>query len=212
MGKGWAVYLYIKRDGMKDKFLKEGFSRLDPFITIGEVGKLRVVYDKLLNDKERTANLRSDLSGGSPDKGVVEKITQIMRPSLLEKDLLETTAYHSALKWAKELLGEDMELDFDMLINKAPYTDTPTPWHQDAAYWIKLPDKRSVSCWIALDEVYEENGCMWFVPRSGDMQIVPHKALPNGGALYCETPLENTVCVPLGAGGVYVSRRIYPAL
>ncbi len=186
---------------MKDKFLKEGFTHLDQLISSDEVQNLRIIYDELLSDKERTANLRSDLAGGQNQGGAVEKITQIMRPSTLELDLLQSTAYDSALQCAIELLGEDMELDFDMLINKAPFTDTPTPWHQDAAYWIKLPDKRSVSCWIALDDVNEENGCMWFVPKEEDIKVVPHQALPNAGALYCDTPLEKAISVPLMAGG-----------
>jgi len=94
-----------------------------------------------------------------------------------------------------------MALDFDMLINKAPHTDTPTPWHQDAAYWMKMPDKRAVSCWIALDDVYEENGCMWFIPKDDDLGILEHTSLPNGRALYCETDTSSAQCISLNAGG-----------
>lgn len=187
---------------MKNKFLTEGFSHLESLVSIDEVQNLGILYDELLNDKKRTANLRSDLSGGEKKKNKVEKITQIMRPSTIEPRLLESVAYKNALDWAKELLGDDMELDFDMLINKAPFTDTPTPWHQDAAYWIKLPDKRSVSCWIALDEVYEDNGCMWFIPREKEMEIEAHQAMPNGGALYCDvTNLNKAESVSLSSGG-----------
>ena len=31
---------------------------------------------------------------------------------------------------------------------KAPHTDTITPWHQDQSYWLDMPDKRAVSCWV----------------------------------------------------------------
>lgn len=187
---------------MKNKFLTEGFSHLESLVSIDEVQNLGILYNELLNDKKRTANLRSDLSGGEKKKNKVEKITQIMRPSTIEPRLLKSVAYKNALHWAKELLGDDMELDFDMLINKAPFTDTPTPWHQDAAYWIELPDKRSVSCWIALDEVYEDNGCMWFIPREREMEIEAHQAMPNGGALYCDvTNLDKAESVPLSSGG-----------
>ncbi|WP_148232061.1 phytanoyl-CoA dioxygenase family protein [Maribacter sp. HTCC2170] len=186
---------------MKNKFVRDGFAYLEQLIPVTEVERLRTIYDMLLGDKERTTGLRSDLSGGNTQGATVEKITQIMRPSILEPDLLNSKAYEVATKYAKELLGQDMELDFDMLINKAPFTDTQTPWHQDAAYWIELPDKRSVSCWIALDDVCEENGCMWFVPKEKDLTILPHKALPNGGALYCEPSENNAICVPLNMGG-----------
>ncbi len=186
---------------MKEEFLKQGFARKDELIDPDEVTALRIIYDRLLGDKLRTAGLRSDLSGASPVEGQQEKITQIMRPSLLEPLLVESLVYDKALAQARILLGEDMAMDFDMLINKAPNTATETPWHQDAAYWIEMPDKRAVSCWIALDEVYVDNGCMWFIPRNGLHEVLPHKALPGGGALYCKTDTDQAVPIRLSAGG-----------
>lgn len=187
---------------MKELFLSKGYTYLVQLIPLDEVEELRVVYNELLHDKKRTAHLRADLAGGESDNKKVEKITQIMRPSLVEPKLKKHRVYEIARAYAQELLGEDMELDFDMLINKAPFTNTPTPWHQDAAYWIKLPDKRSVSIWIALDEVHEENGCMWFIPKTDEMNVVAHQALPKGGALYCEVDnLDNAQSIPLSPGG-----------
>ncbi|MDY8137027.1 phytanoyl-CoA dioxygenase family protein [Aquimarina sp. 2201CG5-10] len=185
---------------MKKEFLKNGFIKLDALIPFSEVEKIRVLYDELLNDEQRTEGLRSDLSGQSKTQDTVEKITQIMRPSMIEPKLLESIAYKFALNHAKKMLGDDMALDFDMLINKAPYTDTPTPWHQDAAYWIKMPDKRSVSCWIALDDVYENNGCMWFIHRKEKI-IKPHSLYSKGGALHCKTDTSEAQCIPIQAGG-----------
>jgi len=185
---------------MKEEFLKKGFVKLDSLIPDAEVESIRVLYNELLNDKQRTLGLRSDLGGEGENKKSVEKITQIMRPSQIEPKLAESIAYKAALTYAKELLGEDMELDFDMLINKAPFTDTPTPWHQDAAYWIKMPDKRAASCWIALDQVFEDNGCMWFIPKANDI-VEPHSLYTKGGALHCKADTSIAQSVPLNAGG-----------
>jgi ectoine hydroxylase-related dioxygenase (phytanoyl-CoA dioxygenase family) len=185
---------------MKTEFLKTGFTKDESFISKTEALSLREIYDKLLNDKEKTKGFRSDLSGNLQEKNV-ERITQIMRPSLLVPELKNSNTYHLALSKVKALLGNDMELDFDMLINKAPYTNTETPWHQDAAYWIKMPDKRAVSIWIALDDVFEENGCMWFIPKNKNQGIAAHKALPNGGALYCDVDSAKAIPIPLNIGG-----------
>lgn len=187
---------------MKESFLRKGFASTERLIGLDEVEELQGIYNELLRDKKRTAHLRSDLAGGATNGNEVEKITQIMRPSMIVPNLKEHAVYAIARTYAQELLGEDMELDFDMLINKAPYTNMETPWHQDAAYWIRLPDKRSVSIWIALDEVYEENGCMWFIPKTKGANIEPHQALPNGGALFCKvTDLQQAECIPLSPGG-----------
>ncbi|NVK51550.1 MAG: phytanoyl-CoA dioxygenase family protein [Flavobacteriaceae bacterium] len=185
---------------MKSIFISQGFVKNESFISHDEAMYLREIYDNLLKDDDKTKGFRSDLSGKKTDNQV-EKITQIMRPSLLAPKLKESYTYKHALKTVKKLLGDDMELDFDMLINKAPNTNTETPWHQDAAYWIKMPDKRAVSIWIALDDVYEENGCMWFIPKNKNQEIIEHKAMPNGGALYCEVNNVNAIPIPLPIGG-----------
>lgn len=185
---------------MKNDFLKNGFTQIPNFIPLKETLILRTIYNDLLNDKEKTKGFRSDLSGNNEEKDV-EKITQIMRPSLIDIRLSKSNTYKLAKSCAKEILGNDMELDFDMLINKAPNTNTETPWHQDAAYWIKMPDKRSLSIWIALDDVFEENGCMWFIPKKENQEIASHTALPNGGALFCEINTNKAKSIPLKMGG-----------
>ena len=182
---------------MKDAFISNGFSKYSGLISLETVAQIRSHYDALLADRTRTTHLRSDLGG----KGTFgkEKITQLMRPSSLIPALKSSEAYQNATVHARYLMGEDLVLDFDMLINKMPYSDTPTPCHQDAAYWMDLPDKRAVSCWIALEEVVEENGCMWFIPRKEEI-LYPHHSVIKGGALRCEATIEKAVCVPLNPG------------
>lgn len=182
----------------KNLFLEKGFVKWTRLIDSEETNSISQVYQLLLNEKAKTQHLRSDLSGLG-EKGK-EKITQIMRPSSIHSNLIESKTYQNALEKAKYLLGEDMALDFDMLINKSPDTATETPLHQDAAYWISMPDKRAVSCWIAIDPAVEENGCMWFIPRTR-FEVEPHSAAIPGAALSCELTTDQAVCIPLEPGG-----------
>ena len=130
-----------------------------------------------------------------------EAITQIMWPSDFMKDLLKMTFHVRALSISRELLGEDMDFDFDMLISKAPQTNTPTPWHQDAAYWIHMPDTRAVSCWMALDNAIKGNGCMWYVPGSHKLPLRPHRfAGKAGGALMCDCEESEGVAIEIRPG------------
>jgi len=47
-----------------------------------------------------------------------------------------------------------------------PHVDSkPSPWHQDLPYW-PMREPGALSCWLALDDVDEVNGCMRFVPKS----------------------------------------------
>lgn len=183
----------------KTAFSNLGFTKKEYLLSENEVALLDRLYNDILSDTHRTQHLRSDLSGKTTEVGK-EAITQIMRPSLVYTELMMHPAYSKALTCARDLLGEDMELDFDMLIDKRPYSETETPLHQDAAYWIDMPDKRAVSCWIAIDHATEENGCMWFVSKDQDNKVLDHSASVAGGALRCEAPIDRAQCIPLKPG------------
>ncbi|MFM1879284.1 MAG: hypothetical protein RLZZ241_2150 [Bacteroidota bacterium] len=184
---------------MKSDFLYRGFTAIDDFVPLQEMELLHLIYNTLLEDTERTKGLRSDLSGINQETKQ-ERIVQIMTPSRLMPELLQTETYSRASAIAREYLGSDMALDFDMMINKPANSLAETPWHQDAAYWIKMPDKRAVSIWIALDQTTVENGCMWFLPRK-DEAIVPHRQPKKGAALSCDPPEQGAVAIPLPMGG-----------
>lgn len=182
-------------------FKENGYVVIQNLLTQEEVEVYRKIYDDFLSGKINVGKNRSDLGENLGDNDKVENITQIMWPSSFI-ETMETMPYHKkALQIAKELMGDDIEMDFDMLINKAPYTNTTTPWHQDAAYWIDLPDKRAASCWLALDEATPDNGCMWFVPGSNRLAIRPHRyAGKVGGALVCDAEETEAVAIPLSPG------------
>ncbi len=178
-------------------FASEGYLVFENLLSSNEVEYYSKLYDSFLSNTIDASRFRSDLSGGG---GKTEKITQIMVPSKLVPELLLKPIHKRSLQIAKELMGNDIELDFDMLINKAPNTDTPTPWHQDAAYWIDMPDKRAASCWVAIDPAYKENGCMWYTPKSHLKPLLPHTQTGNKGALQCEGSEENSMFIELAPG------------
>lgn len=181
----------------KSFFEKEGYLVVENMLDKTEVDYYSSLYNSFLNNSIDASNYRSDLSGGDGKK---EKITQIMVPSKLVPELLQKPIHQKSLEIAKVLMGDDVALDFDMLINKAPNTNTITPWHQDAAYWIAMPDKRAASCWVAIDHAYKENGCMWYTPKSHLSSILPHVQTGNKGALKCEGSEENSVFIELQPG------------
>ncbi len=181
-------------------FKNEGYLVIKNIIHENEVINYQKLYDDFLDGEIDTGKNRSDLGAGLGDTKK-ENITQIMWPSDFVPALLEMSYHQRALAIAKALLGDDIEMDFDMLINKAPFTNTPTPWHQDAAYWINMPDTRAVSCWMALDNATKENGCMWYVPGSHKKEIRPHRfAGKEGGALICDATEEEGIFIEIEPG------------
>ena len=185
-------------------FDRDGYLVVENLLTPEEVLYYRDVYEQFLDDKISTGKFRSDLGGfsaGDKPAEIRERITQIMLPGRLLPDLLQQPLHVKTLAMAKALLGEDMDMDFDMLIDKAPFTNTPTPWHQDCAYWISMPDTRAASCWVALDDTVKDNGCMWYIPCSHRLPMRQHRtAGSGGGALMCDASEQEGVAVEIKAG------------
>ncbi len=80
-----------------------------------------------------------------------------------------------ATEIAAELIGCDrIRVFHDHLISKPPEANGAVPWHQDYPYW-PVSSPRAVSCWLALDDVTIESGCMHFMPgaqREGEHAAV----------------------------------------
>ncbi|MET4546205.1 phytanoyl-CoA hydroxylase [Pedobacter africanus] len=182
-------------------FNANGYLTVEDIITPEEVEQYKAIYNDFLSEKIDVGANRSDLGDGLGKNRAKENITQIMWPSDFVNELIRMPYHQRALAISRELIGEDAEMDFDMLINKAPYSNTITPWHQDEAYWLNVPDKRAASCWLALDEATVNNGCMWFVPGSNLKEVRPHRfAGKEGGALTCDATEREGTFVELKPG------------
>jgi phytanoyl-CoA hydroxylase len=186
----------------KHFFEGNGYVVIEDIVSAAELAEYRRLYDAFLSGEIECGRNRSDLGGHTERKRQdVENVTQIMWPSDFVPGLSNTAYYQRALAVARQLIGNDASFDFDMLIDKEPRTDSATPWHQDAAYWINVEDKRAASAWLALDDAGIQNGCMWYVPGSHRLPLRPHvKAGAGGGALECACGEDEGVPVPLKAG------------
>ena len=183
-------------------FKEEGFLVIEPMLTQQEVQSYSKIYNDFLNNKFDVAELRSDLSGSNDQS--IELITQIMLPSKVHPNLLNQPMHKKATEIAKFLMGDDMVLDFDMLINKPPNSNKETPWHQDAAYWIDLPDKRALSFWFAIDESTLNNGCMWYTPKSHLQPLKKHFQPVGGGPLQSKGIEQDSIATPLQPGSCVI--------
>jgi phytanoyl-CoA hydroxylase len=100
---------------------RDGYIAIADLLTEQEVAWYLECYDRILSGQIDAGQWRTDLgSGQSQQREGVENITQVMWPSELIPDLLGSSAYQRALEIARQLLGDDMAFDFDMLIDKAP--------------------------------------------------------------------------------------------
>jgi ectoine hydroxylase-related dioxygenase (phytanoyl-CoA dioxygenase family) len=81
---------------------------------------------------------------------------------------------------ASQLLGGPVRFWHDQLFCKPPRRGGIVAWHQDYSYWTRTVPVAHLTCWIALDDVTVENGCLQYVPGSHRWPLLPATGLAKG--------------------------------
>lgn len=77
----------------------------------------------------------------------------------------------------QQLLGPNLCLWYIQFVTKLPEPNQERgefPWHQDNGY-ANIDPGNNVTVWVALDDVNEENGCVWVMPGSHLQGLLPHQ-------------------------------------
>lgn len=82
----------------------------------------------------------------------------------------------SSVLAASKILGDSFFLFNEQFVVKGAKTGASFAWHQDSAY-VGFPHKPYISVWIALDDITQDNGCLYILPRDLEEsnQIDPHE-------------------------------------
>ncbi|MFQ6546873.1 phytanoyl-CoA dioxygenase family protein [Aestuariibius sp. 2305UL40-4] len=71
------------------------------------------------------------------------------------------------LDLVEDLIGPNIICWATAILSKAPGEARSVPWHQDASFWALSP-ARTVTIWLAIDDVDEANAAMQFIPGTHD--------------------------------------------
>jgi ectoine hydroxylase-related dioxygenase (phytanoyl-CoA dioxygenase family) len=149
---------------------------------------------KLLND-EQVAALRTE----------VDELTNPRHPGLQlfyeyhsnESTDPNTVLFHALGAWrvtpglhdvlwnpafvmaAAQLLQAPVRFWHDQIFYKPARHGGVVAWHQDYSYWKRTKPIAHLSCWIGLDDSTIENGCVHYVPRSHQWELLPITGLAN---------------------------------
>jgi ectoine hydroxylase-related dioxygenase (phytanoyl-CoA dioxygenase family) len=107
-----------------------------------------------------------------------------------------------------DLIGPDVRLYWDQAVYKKPGTQAPFPWHQDNGYTFVEP-QAYLTCWVALSDATEANGCPRVVPGIHRGGTLAHETTELGFICFDEPPLEPVVA-PVRAGGIVVFSSLTP--
>jgi ectoine hydroxylase-related dioxygenase (phytanoyl-CoA dioxygenase family) len=115
----------------------------------------------------------------------------------------------------ESLIGPDVKLFGSQCFMKPP-GGIEKPYHQDSAYF-PIEPLSLVTCWIALDEVTRQNGCMWVIPGS-HLGPLHHHSQPweIGGRIDMQVPgekidrdLETPITMSAGSCSFHHSKLLH---
>jgi len=81
---------------------------------------------------------------------------------------------------ASQLVGGPLRFWHDQLFCKPPRHGGVVAWHQDYSYWTRTEPMTHLTCFIALDDTDEANGCLHYVPGSHRWPLLPITGLAGG--------------------------------
>lgn len=148
------------------KFLSE--TQVQQFKELGYVSNLKVM------DANQALTIREALEDfekrqGSPLHGSQRHKTHLLFPWL--NDLVRQTKIVDAIE---DLYGSNILCWTSNFFIKEAHDPGFVSWHQDSTYWgLSSPDV--VTAWIALSPSNKSNGAMSVIPKTHDMEQIPHR-------------------------------------
>jgi non-heme Fe2+,alpha-ketoglutarate-dependent halogenase len=122
--------------------------------------------------------------------------------------LYDLVVQRRILDYLQDLLGENLVCWGVHFFCKMPRDTQRVSWHQDAAYWPLTPSK-TLTVWLAIDDVDEENGAMRVIPgshRHGEIAFEESKSEENNilstTVKSPETYGDEPVSIALNAGQI----------
>ena len=170
----WAGYrLSDEQVGFFDEF---GYLAGVPMLTSGQVDVLREELAALTSAQHPGHHLFYEYnSNESTDPSrVLFHALGAWRITPGFHDLLWNPAF---LVPASQLLRGGVRFWHDQLFSKPAGHGGVVAWHQDYSYWTRTKPMTHLTCWIALDDATRENGCLHYVPRSHQWELLPKPAL-----------------------------------
>ena len=186
------------------QFDTHGFLAWEDAFDAGELADVLAAIDPLEAAAEQELRSRSN---GRRWISRADEIT--FRPHLVLKDatLAAFCRHPVLLGLCADLIGPDVRLYWDQCVYKKPGMPEEFPWHQDNGYTFVEP-QQYLTCWIALTDATEHNGCPWIAPGLHRLGTLHHDYTEFG--FRCQDAVEDAVPVPLRAGSIAVFSSLTP--
>ncbi len=158
-------------DHLLNSYQQKGFVVVRQFLDTAQLQELTTELDRYIRDV--VPGLPAE-NAFYQDRDCPETLKQL---SDMQNDpFFDEIRYRPQwLDLATSLLGEPAVAKHPQWFNKPPGADHPTPPHQDNYYFCLQPHS-SITLWLAIDPVNQQNGCLRYLPGSHQQGLQEHDA------------------------------------
>lgn len=142
-----------------ERFNRDGFLAPLPVFDEAATADLRAYFDELIEGVVAAADRRNSYSINAYHLVCAGLYDLVLTPGILD--------------YVQDIIGPDIIAWGTQVFCKLPGDPKEIPLHQDAIYWPMTPSK-SVTVWLALDDVDATNAAMEFVPGSHRLGPLPY--------------------------------------
>ncbi len=159
----WEKYSLTKEQ--VNFFHENGYIAGIQLLDENQVERLKEELNELLNPQHPKHHLFYEYHANesSLPNQVLFHALGAWRVSVGFHDVLWNPAF---VKPASQLLGGSVRFWHDQLFCKPAKHGGVVAWHQDYSYWTRTKPMAHLTCWVGLDDADEENGCLYYVPKS----------------------------------------------
>lgn len=140
-----------------EEYKQNGYTRIDEFLKGQWVDSLNLIIDKLVENPPE--NHKETFF----DESKTGKIKQIQYLNTYDKVFQDI--FSKVKTMAESVFKRRVEPINMQLFEKHPQISKPTRAHQDNAYF-KYGPADAMTFWLALDDIDEENGCIYYAPKT----------------------------------------------
>ena len=190
----------------RQQFEEQGFLAGIPVLTADQVDALRDELTEFMKPDHHGSGLWHEYHANesADPNAVLFHALGAWRLGTAFHDLLWCPAF---VKVAEQLVAGPVRFWHDQLFCKPAHHGGVVAWHQDYSYWTRTKPMAHLTCWIALDDADEANGCIQYVPGSHQWDLLPITGLAGDMDAIRKTldddqweQMQNPVCHPLRAG------------
>jgi ectoine hydroxylase-related dioxygenase (phytanoyl-CoA dioxygenase family) len=159
-----------------EHFESQGYVSGIKILDAGQLAQLRSELEVFLDPEHEGRDLWHEYhvnENADPD-AVVFHALGAWRLSVGFHDLLWHPAFTEP---ATQILQGDVRFWHDQLFCKPALHGGNVAWHQDYSYWTRTKPLGHLTCWIALDDVTIDNGCLQYIPGSHRWDLLPKTGL-----------------------------------